>query len=333
MKKFSFLLPIATLILVLISCNNDDDSGVVYVPPHERSDEEVIAQEEIEEFLQTHYYNYNEFENPPSGFDYKIVFDTIAGDNSSKIPLMDQVTYKMVTDLYEDDIEYKMYYLNVRQGEGDEVGLSDIISLNFEGLFLDDLTIFDSAITPVNFDLTKSTEGFKQALVEFNGATGFTNNPDGTYTFDDYGIGAVFVPSGLAYYNIPPATSPIEYYAQLIFTFYPFIVEKADHDLDSILTDFEDLDGDGFVFNDDTDGNGVPNFEDGDDDGDGRLTKYEVVANEYELNPGDPDPELEENEVEMQRKTDDETGIVTLYTVVFTDANNDGVADYLDKEI
>ncbi len=333
MKKLSFLLPIATLLLVLFSCDNDDDSGVVYVPPHERSDEEVIAQEEIEEFLQTHYYNYEEFETPPVDFDYKIVFDTIAGDNASKTPLMDQVTYKMVTDLFEDDIEYKMYYLNVRQGEGDEVGLSDIISLNFEGLFLEDLTVFDSAITPVNFDLTKSTEGFKHALVEFNGSTGFTNNPDGTFTFDNYGIGAVFVPSGLAYFNTPPATSPIEYYAQLIFTFYPFIVEKADHDQDTILTDFEDLDGDGFVFNDDTDGNGVPNFEDGDDDGDGRLTKYEVVANEYELNPGDPDPEFEENEVEMQRKTNDETGVVTLYTVVFTDANNDGVADYLDKEI
>jgi hypothetical protein len=33
----------------------------------------------------------------------------------------------------------------------------------------------------------------------------------------------------------------------------------------------------------------------------------------------------------MQRKTNLETGIVTLYTVVFTDANNDGIADYLDE--
>ncbi len=36
-------------------------------------------------------------------------------------------------------------------------------------------------------------------------------NPDGTLTFDDYGIGAVFIPSGLGYYNTPPLGSPIEY--------------------------------------------------------------------------------------------------------------------------
>ena len=65
--------------------------------------------------------------------------------------------------------------------------------------------------------------------------------------------------------------------------------------------------------------------------GDGKLTRFEVEANQYTLNPGDADPELAENEVEMQRKTNLETGIVTLYTVVFTDANNDGIADYLDE--
>ena len=81
----------------------------------------------------------------------------------------------------------------------------------------------------------------------------------------------------------------------------------------------------------DTDNDGFPNFNDPDDDGDGKLTRFEVESNQYNLNPGDADPELAENEVEMQRKTNLETGIVTLYTVVFTDANNDGIADYLDE--
>jgi hypothetical protein len=35
----------------------------------------------------------------------------------------------------------------------------------------------------------------------------------------------------------------------------------------------------------------------------------------------------------MQRKINSETGVVTLYTVVFKDENNDGVPDYLDSEI
>ena len=163
---------------------------------------------------------------------------------------------------------------------------------------------------------------------------GFTENSDGTLTFDDYGIGAVFVPSGLGYYNTPPSGSPIEYYAQLIFTYHLYTIEKSDQDLDTVLSSFEDLNGNGNELDDDTDNNGIPNFADPDDDGDGRLTKYEVVAKEYTLNPGDPDPEFEENEVEMQRKIlDGDTGVVTLYTVVFTDANNDGVPDYLDKEL
>ena len=59
----------------------------------------------------------------------------------------------------------------------------------------------------------------------------------------------------------------------------------------------------------------------------------EVIAKEYELSPGEPDPVFEENEIEMQRKINSETGVVTLYTVVFKDENNDGVADYLDSEI
>ena len=333
MRKIKFLLSIATLLIVMFSCNNDDDDGTVFVPPHERSDEEIIAQEEIEEFLETHFYNYEEFENPQPDFDYKIVFDTIAAENASKTPLINQVTSKMVTDLFEDTVEYKLYYLNVRQGGGKEVGFTDNATLSYEGRFLTDLVLFDSAITPVQFDLTKSTEGFKEALIEFNSASDFIENNDGSLTFENYGIGAVFVPSGLAYYNTPPPSSGIAYYSQLIFTFYPYTIEKTDHDEDTILTDFEDLDNDGFIYNDDTDNDGIPNFSDVDDDGDGRLTNFEVEAKEYVLNPGDPEPVLADNEEEMQRKTNEDTDVVTVYTVVYTDANNDGIPDYLDDSL
>jgi hypothetical protein len=46
-----------------------------------------------------------------------------------------------------------------------------------------------------------------QALTEFGEASGFTLNEDNTVSWtDDYGIGAVFLPSGLGYFNNP---SPI----------------------------------------------------------------------------------------------------------------------------
>ncbi|MFT5250193.1 MAG: hypothetical protein ACI93P_001928 [bacterium] len=332
MRKIKFLIPIATLLIVMFSCDNEDD-GVIVIPPHERSDEVIVAQEEVEEYLDTHFYNYEEFENPPVDFNYRIVFDTISGENSSRTPLTSQVTFKMVTDLIDENVEYKLYYLNVRQGEGERAEFTDVATLSYEGTILKDALLIDSSISPITFDLTQVIKGLQKAIIEFNGATGFTENPDGTLTFDDYGIGAVFVPSGLGYYNTPPNGSPIEYYAQLIFTFHLYSKEKSDQDLDTVLSSFEDLNGNGNELDDDTDANGIPNFADPDDDGDGRLTKYEVEAKEYELNPGDTDPVLEENEVEMQRKTNEDTGVVTVYTVVFTDANNDGVADYLDNEL
>ena len=334
MKRIKYLLPIIVLVFsVLFSCSNDDDNGVIVIPPRERDEESLVAQAEIEEFLQTHFYNYEEFENPTSDFNYRIVFDTIAEDNSSKTPLMEQVLSKDVDDIFDEDVTYKLYYLKIREGEGDEIGFTDIASLSYEGRFLADLSLFDSSVSPIRFDLTQIIDGLQSALTEFKGATGFTENPDGTLTFDDYGIGAVFIPSGLGYFNTPPSGSSIPFYTQLIFSFYPYLIEKGDQDGDGILSVFEDLDGDGLELNDDTDENGIPNFADPDDDGDGRLTKDEIESHEYTVNPGDADPELGPNEVEMYRDTDDDTGIVTIYTVVFIDENNDGIPDYLDKEL
>ncbi len=334
MKRIKYLLPITVLIFsILFSCSDDDDDGVIVIPPRERDEESLVAQDEIEEFLQTHFYNYEEFENPPLDFNYRIVFDTIAEDNASKTPLIEQVLSKEVDDIFEDGLTYKLYYLKIREGEGDEIGFTDIASLSYEGRFLTDLSLFDSSVSPIRFDLTQIIDGLQSALTEFKGATGFTENPDGTLTFDDYGIGAVFIPSGLGYFNTPPFGSSISFYSQLIFTFYPYLIEKGDQDGDGILSVFEDLDGDGLELNDDTDGDGVPNFADPDDDGDGRLTKDENENKEYVINIGDPDPEMEENEIEMYRDTDDDTGETTIYTVVFTDANNDGTPDYLDDNL
>ena len=334
MKRIKYFLPIIALVfIVLFSCNNDDDDGVVYIPPRERDEEAVASQIEIEEYLETHFYNYEEFENPSSDFDYIVKLDTIAGDNALKTPLMQQVDFKNVTDIHDDTVTYKLYYLKVRQGEGDTPNFTDILTMIYSGSLLTDGTVFDSTVNPeLPLDLTQTIEGFQEALVEFSGATGFIDNGDGTLTFENYGVGAVFIPSGLGYFNTPP-TSEIPFYSQMIFTFQLYSVKRGDQDGDGILSVFEDLDGDGFELNDDTDENGIPNFADPDDDGDGRLTINEVEAHEYTINLGATDPELGPNEIEMYRETDDEAGEITIYTIDFIDENNDGVPDYLDDEL
>ena len=45
---------------LLLSCNKDDDNTVEI---RDRSDQVVLDEQTIEEYLRTHYYNYEDFSN------------------------------------------------------------------------------------------------------------------------------------------------------------------------------------------------------------------------------------------------------------------------------
>ena len=291
------------LLLITTSCKKDDDIPAP-PPPRDRGEEAIRAQADIEEFLETHFYNYEDFQTDPENF--KIKFDTIAGDNASKTPLMEQVDFVEVKDIIDTDVTYKLYYLNVRDGGGEKPHFSDYTINTYEGRLMN-LDLFDSSVIPVRFNLVDTPtssgiiRGLQQAIIQFRGASNVISNPDGTLTFENYGIGAVFIPSGLAYYQYPPPTGGLNAYDQLIFSFELFESEVADHDNDGIPSYMEDLNGDGFLLNDDTDGTGGANYLDDDDDGDGRLTKYEIEI--------------------------DGNGNIT-----FPDVDGDGTPDYLDAD-
>lgn len=283
---------------VFTSCKKDDDGGVEVIPERDRAAEAIVAETEIEEFLNTHFYNYEDFENPPPGFDYKIVFDSLVGDNADKTPLIDQVSSKQVFDRVEPDVVYTLYYLNVTQGEGESPIFADDVLVTYKGQLLN-LNTFDASDSPTKFDLPFTVTGFQQALVEFNAATSYVENPDGTLSFDGFGVGAVFIPSGIAYWLNPPTGIPV--YSQLIFSFN--LLNKTtdlDHDEDGVPSYLEDLNDNGYLADDDTDEDGVPNFIDEDDDGDGVLTIEEIIINE--------DGSIE-----------------------FPDSNGNGTPDYLDS--
>lgn len=298
-----------TLFAFTVSCKKDDDSPEPPPPPRDRGPEAIRAQAEIETFLETHFYNYDDFLSDPENF--KIVFDTIAGENASKTPLINQVSFKEVTDVIDASVVYKLYYLKVREGDGDRPHFSDYTTNTYEGRTLT-LEMFDSAVTPVRFNLVDEKmnqglnpgiiRGLQQALIEFKGASNVSSNPDGTLTFENYGIGAVFVPAGLGYYQYPPITADIQPYDQLFFSFELFSREIADHDGDGIPSYMEDLNNNQYLMDDDTDGDGIPNYLDEDDDGDRRLTRDEIIIND--------DGTLE-----------------------FPDRNGNGIADYLDPTI
>lgn len=344
LRKLLFnLLPILVLIA---SCNKDDDGGNV-TPPRDRQevyDEDIV---EIEDFLSTHFYNYEDFDfiNPDNEANdsFHIVFDTIAGDNSDKTPLIDllnnpdsgkgELKVKTVTD--SEGIEYSLYYLVVREGAGNTVHFTDRVHSIYEGMSIPENYVFDYSVTPVRFSLiTTATEngviqGFSEAMVEFKTSSSYTENGDGTTSYHGHGIGAVVIPSGLGYFNSP--LTGVDAYTPLVFKFSLLEREIMDHDGDNIPSYLEDLNLNGNIYDDDTDGDLSSNFLDTDDDGDLVPTADEVDYPEpYVINLGDPDPVFADNEFEYQRENNG--GVITIRTVVLTDTNGDGLADYLDPD-
>ncbi|MDT0644839.1 hypothetical protein RM553_18520 [Zunongwangia sp. F363] len=301
--------------LTFTSCNkDDDDDGVTTVPERDRGEQAVEDDEALVAYLSTHFYNYEEFETPPENFDYRIRIDTIAGENSDKTPLID--SDKLVEKIVDDeDVEYSLYILKVREGGGRMPTFADSTLVGYKGELLNGNIFDQNMAAPVWFDLpgyiTVNSNGrlarfggvipgFSESLTEFRAATNYTVNPDNTITWEDYGIGAVFVPSGLGYFSM--GQSGIPAYSPLIFEINLYRALEADHDGDGIPSWMEDLDEDENLFNDDTDEDGYTNHSDPDDDGDGTPTREEIEI-------------LEDG------------------TLVFPDSNNDGTPDYLDPDV
>lgn len=291
---------IASLFLAVfaISCDKDDDGGNEVIPDRDRGEQEIADQEALEAYLSTHFYNYEEFETPASDFDYVVRLDTIDAENADKIPLIDSdlLEKKVVT---RGEVDYTIYILKVREGAGEKAKFSDSTFVSYRGQLLNGSS-FDGSNTPVWFDLPNTIIGFGQSLNEFGGATGFEVNPDNTISWtNDFGIGTVFIPSGLGYFSTTRAGIPA--YSPLIFNVQVFATNEADHDKDGIPSYMEDLDGDEILTNDDTDGDFVPNYGDMDDDGDFVPTAEEISINEDG-------------------------------SINFPDTDGDGTPDYLDKD-
>ena len=301
---------IFVLVVVLWSCKNDnDDTTPVAVPLQTLSETAIENDADIQAYLKTHFYKY---ENS------QIVIDTIAGDNSSETALIDQVETNIISvlpselNLDEDtdiSVDHKLYYLIIENGaeEGNFITASDSTFLNYEGSRLDG-EIFDSRIgSPVWFDILGNPllgtsgviSGFQKGLTKFKEAGAIVENVDGTFVIEEPSTGFIIMPSGLAYFA---SSIPGDSYAPLVFKLSIIRTLNADHDRDGVPTIFEDLGNDEDWSSDDTDEDVLPNYIDGDDDGDGISTREEI--------------------------SDDDGNIITPYP----DTDGDGIADYLDSD-
>lgn len=316
--KFKNVFLVAILAIIVWACNSDDN-GFSIEPPKALS--EIVDQDKdsIVKYLETHFYNYEDFQDPPADFDYKIVLGEIEGENADKTPLIDMMTAVKTTVRSEEigltdnkEVEHTYYYLVARQGIGAQANTADSTYIRYEGLLLDN-TVFDaSTSTPLWLPYTGRIRGFSEAVQHLKAGKALTEddvNPDGTFEISDYGVGMIIFPSALGYYN--NATGSIPAYSPLIFKIDLVAVNESDHDNDGIPSYIEDLNGNGYLYDDNTDKasedgsssiSTVANFLDDDDDNDGILTRDEIS---------------------------DEDGNIIL---PYPDTDGDGIPNYLDPD-
>ena len=254
LKKF--ILYILFIILITKSCKKDDNS----INIRDVADQALADDTDLKIFLETHFYNYEDFEKSDGSKNIEIIIDSIFDENINKIPLINKVLQKNIP--IESDngpINHVLYYLPVKEGIGERPSKVDSVYVSYEGSLLDGL-VFDKSITPIWFDLTGVVTGFKEGVSEFKPGD-FTINIDNTVNYQNYGQGLIFIPSGLGYFA--QSSSLIPEYSPLIFKMSLFTIKKTDHDGDGILTiDEYDKDNDGVP--DDTDGDGLLDYLDKD---------------------------------------------------------------------
>ncbi|WP_396150187.1 FKBP-type peptidyl-prolyl cis-trans isomerase [Flavobacterium sp.] len=272
MKLSLRLLLLLPFIFVVVGCPADDETPPIQSRPYLEVYNEDIA--EIEDFMESHYitvdasYNvsFTKITATTPGTPIFDALDTSASQNNPAKPLK----FKTIS---KEGVDHKLYYLKLNEGMGSNPTRLDSVFTSYKG-YKTDLSSFDAASSPTWFQLQEVIQGWQEVFPEFKSSNGQTINPDGTITYNNFGAGVMFVPSGLAYFS-GTGGGAIGSYTPIIFSFKLMNVRYKDHDGDKILSK-DEYGGPASGTPLDTDGDGKPDYADFDDDNDGKLTKNEL---------------------------------------------------------
>lgn len=296
LSKFLSFTLIATL---LFSCDKSDNDTVEL---RDYQEQYITDLANIEEYMKTHYMTV--VSNPGQPDDMDVVFTKIP-EGGSQVSVWNQTDYPIQTreitvTQNEVDVNYKIYYLKLREGSGEKPCNVDDILAGYRGEYIYKETTTEddgSSSTEVlgkQFEENKNPQtylslyggvirGWSEIFPQFRTGT-YSENPDGTISYNDFGAGVMFVPSGLAYFGT--ARSSIPAYSPLIFTIKLHELQRADQDGDGIPSYLENVSSSdqGYMYflpegvsnPNDSDGDEIPDFLDFDDDNDGYLTRYEI---------------------------------------------------------
>lgn len=281
-------------VLIIPSCTKDDDN-VKVAPLRDYAAQYEVDKALIEEYLDTHFITVDA--------DYNATITKIPTDGT-QLSIREQTDYaldfKMVN---RNSVDYKVYYLKLREGENERPTSLDSIHVSYRGNLAATGEQFDSAQNPMWFQLEDVVPGWAAIMPLFK--TGNYDQTEGPnpVNFTGYGAGVMFLPSGLGYFGNPGVSGTIPVYSNLVFSFKLFALRYKDHDRDGIFSKDEVANPGDDPLEYDSDGDGFANMYDVDDDGDRILTKNEI-------------------------QKDPITGIIN-----FTDCDNDGIPDYLDAKL
>ncbi len=295
MNKFKYYFVLLLAGLAIVSCHKSDDDEAVIVPLRDYAEQYKADNDSIVKYLKTNY-----IEEVTADFDIKISKIPAGGTQTS---IWDQTDYPLEhREVYNHDVTYTVYYLTLRKGVGDAPCNFDEVTVSYTGTLLNGTQFDTSYGLARNFNLNiyanNIIDGWGEIMPKFRVGTRNPTGDDGTITYNDYGAGVMFLPSGLGFYGNAQVDIPA--YSPLVFSFKLFALKRSDLEYsasaqatvgDGVPTYLEDINGDGYVYNqgdtarypnlpkeliDDTDGDGIPDFLDFDDDGDGYTTRFEI---------------------------------------------------------
>ena len=318
-KQSIWIFLYASFFICLIGCGNDDDTP--NAPPQLTVAERLERDEDsITKFFSEYYYVIDST-TVNSNIVKSLVFKKInSEEDKSKPSLASELGKKLrkrTTNFFSTPVDY--YVFTEFEGGNTNTAASnvDYVLTNYTGKFIyDNLSFDDRSDFPGNLDLTTTITGFSLGLEGFSGTMGEPVVGDNGFLQynSDGGLGAVFMPNAIAYNGAAPGNIPLVAnrlaFEPIYFSFNVLKVEVADHDGDGIPSKDEDgvpngtEDGanDGNPRNDDTDGDGLFNYLDTDDDNDGKPTNEEI-------------------------EVDATTGQIT-----YPDSDSDKIPDYLDRD-
>lgn len=319
MNNIYKILSAVVFCMILVSCSKSTSED--NTPIRDYAEQYATDLASIESYIDTHYLTYDA--------DYNVTFDTLLPTSGHSSIRTDSSFNLRDTTVVEKGINYKVYFIKFREGTERRPTQVDSVYVSYKGTKLKKNTttggedVFDTAQTPVWFKLQEVIPGWEHMIPNFK--TGIYSGGSGgnPITYNNYGAGVMFLPSGLAYFNNAAGTIPS--YSPIVFSFKLLELQYRDHDGDGILSKDErkmppittvnkltrwrenpyrndyngdgvfdtsstlyDSDGDGVPDSTelyDTDGDGIPNMYDIDDDGDHYTTKSETVKASVDITP------------------------------------------------